>query len=254
MDLNIKGKVALVTGGARGLGRAACFKFAGEGAAVATLDIIEGGAAGTAREIEERGGRAIGLDTDITDRDQVKKAISTIEAKIGPVDILVNNAAHCQTMCRFVNLTDELWEEDLEVNLTGTFNITRAVFPGMQERRWGRVLFLSSIAGRLGSFGQTSYATAKAGLIGFAKCLALEGARYGVTSNVVVPGMIGTETMNTLVEHKKVAARKRIALGREGEPEDIADMVVFLCSERAKYVTGVVVNVTGGMELLTLPL
>lgn len=252
MDLGIKDKVVLVTGGARGLGRAVCLKFAEEGAFVATIDVIEGGAEKTAREIQDSGGKAMGFDADITDRDRVEKVVEAIELELGPVQILVNNAAHVQTMARFVNLTGDLWKKDLEINLTGTFNVTKAIFPGMLDRKWGRIVSLASIAGRLGSFGQTSYATSKAGTIGFAKCLALEGARFGVTSNVVVPGMIGTEMMNTLIEPKKIAARKRIALGREGVPDDIANAVVFLCSERARYITGAVINVTGGMELLAL--
>jgi len=253
MDLGIRDKVVLVTGGARGLGRETCFKFAEEGAVVATLDVIEGGAAKTARDIRDGGGKALGFDTDITDSDQVEKTVAIIEAELGPVAMVVNNAAHVQTMSRFANLSRQLWEKDLDINLTGTFNVTRAVFPGMIDRKWGRIVCLSSIAGVLGSFGQASYAAGKAGLIGLAKCLALEGARFGVTSNVVVPGMISTEMMNTLIEPKKVAARKRIAMGREGHPADIANTVLFLCSERARYITGVVINVTGGMELLVLP-
>jgi 3-oxoacyl-[acyl-carrier protein] reductase len=134
------------------------------------------------------------------------------------------------------------------VNLTGTFHVTRAVFPGMRERRWGRIVCMASIAGLLGGFGQTAYATTKMGVIGFAKSVALEGARYNVTCNVVAPGIAGPNAQLSPLYERMV---KRVAMQREGEPEDIASAVAFLVSERARYITGAVLTVTGGMDLFT---
>ncbi len=248
MDLGIRERVALVTGGARSLGKADAVTLAGEGCKVAIVDLNAEGAAETAGEIEKAGGRARGYACDIRESGAVQEVVARVERDLGPVDILVNNAGMIYTVGQLKDMRDEDWELNLSVNLTGTFKMTRAVFPGMRERRWGRIICMASIAGLMGGFGQTAYATTKIGVIGFAKSVALEGARYNVTCNAVAPGIIAPNARLSPLYERMV---KRVAMQKEGEPEDVAWAVAFLCSERARYVTGTVLTVTGGMDLFT---
>jgi len=248
MDLGIRERVALVTGGARSLGKADAVTLAGEGCKVAIVDLNAEGAAETAGEIEKAGGRARGYACDIRESGAVQEVVARVERDLGPVDILVNNAGMIYTVGQLKDMRDEDWELNLSVNLTGTFKMTRAVFPGMRERRWGRIVCMASIAGLMGGFGQTAYATTKIGVIGFAKSVALEGARYNVTCNAVAPGIIAPNARLSPLYERMV---KRVAMQKEGEPEDVAWAVAFLCSERARYVTGTVLTVTGGMDLFT---
>jgi len=218
----LKGKVALVTGGSRGLGRADALALAEAGADVVIADIL----------IE-------GMKDD-----------ENLE-KMGPVDILVNNAATLDHTAQILEQKDEFWERDLRVNLTGAFNCSRAVWPDMKERGWGRIINMASVAGTLGGFGQASYSTTKAGIIGFTKSLALEGARYGITCNVICPGVIASESFNFIPPEIRERLIRRTAFRKAGEPQDVADAIVFLVSDKAKYITGVVLNVSGGIELFT---
>jgi NAD(P)-dependent dehydrogenase (short-subunit alcohol dehydrogenase family) len=248
MDLGIRGKVALVTGGARSLGKQDCLTLAAEGCKVVVLDLNAEGAAVTATEISDAGGTARGYAVDITDRPGLAEALRRAEAEVGPIDICVNNAGWIYTMGQLKDMKDEDWDLNLAINLTGTYNVTKAVFPGMRERRWGRIVCMASIAGLLGGFGQTAYATGKMGVVGFARSVALEGARHNVTANVIAPGIIGPNANLSPLYDRMV---KRVAMQREGQPEDIANAVAFLCSERAGYITGAVLTVTGGMDLFT---
>jgi NAD(P)-dependent dehydrogenase (short-subunit alcohol dehydrogenase family) len=248
VDLGIRGRVAVVTGGARSLGKADATVLAGEGCKVAILDVNADGAREVAAELEAAGGVARGYACDVRDTAQIGATIAAVERELGPVDICVNNAGLIYTVGQLKDLEERDWELNLSVNLTGTYKVTKAVFSGMRERRWGRIVCMASIAGLMGGFGQTAYATTKLGVVGFAKSVALEGARYNVTCNAVAPGIVAPNASLSPLYERMV---KRVAMQREGEPEDIAHAVAFLCSDRARYITGAVLTVTGGMDLFT---
>ena len=274
LEIDLSGRVALVTGGSRGLGRADALTLARAGADVAIADIqIESDASAdadrygplaqaartqgmvyteaTVDEIRALGRRAVAIKCDVTDRDQVRETVDRVVDEFGSVDILVNNAGTLDHLGQLADQVPELWERDLAVNLTGAFNCAQAVWPHMRERGWGRIVNMASVAGTLGGFGQASYSTTKAGLLGLTKSLALEGARHGITCNAIVPGVIGTEAFNFGNPEMNERMIKRTAFRRPGEPQDIANAIAFLCSDLASYVTGVGLNVSGGIELFT---
>jgi 3-oxoacyl-[acyl-carrier protein] reductase len=273
LEIDLAGRVALVTGGSRGLGRADALTLARAGADVVIADILvesddsaaadygplaQAAAAqglvqteATARKIEELGRRSLALKCDVTDVAQVEEAVRRTVEELGSVDILVNNAGTLDHLGQLENQSPELWERDLRVNLTGAFNCSRAVWPHMKEREWGRIVNMASVAGTLGGFGQASYSTTKAGLIGLTKTLALEGARHGITANAIVPGIIGTEAFHFGNPDMNERMVKRTALRRTGDPQDIANAIAFLCSDLAGYITGIELNVSGGIELFT---
>jgi 3-oxoacyl-[acyl-carrier protein] reductase len=205
----------------------------------------------TAEEIRGMGRKALAVRCDVTDSSQVEQAVARAVEELGALDILVNNAGTLDHVGQLENQVPELWERDLRVNLTGAFNCCRAVWPHMKERGWGRIVNMASVAGTLGGFGQASYSTTKAGLLGLTKSLALEGARHGITVNAIVPGIIGTEAFHLGNPEMNERMVKRTALRRAGEPQDIANAIAFLSSELASYVTGVELNVSGGIELFT---
>jgi 3-oxoacyl-[acyl-carrier protein] reductase len=274
LEIELSGRVALVTGGSRGLGRADALTLARAGADVVIADILvesdDSGEAerygplaqaaraqglvqteATAEEIRGMGRRALALKCDVTDTNQVGQAVSRAIDELGSVDILVNNAGTLDHVGQIENQEPELWERDLGVNLTGAFNCCRAVWPHMKEREWGRIVNMASVAGTLGGFGQASYATTKAGLLGLTKSLALEGARHGITVNAIVPGIIGTEAFHFGNPEMNERMIRRTAMRRAGEPQDIANAIAFLSSDLASYITGVELNVSGGIELFT---
>lgn len=247
----LKGKVALVTGGSRGLGRVDALALAEAGADVVVADILMDGAEKTAKEVQAMGRKSFAIKMDVTHMEQVKEGVVRIKNELGSIDILVNSAATLDHLGQLLEQRDKLWERDLRVNLTGTFNCSRAVWPYMQEKKWGRIINMASVAGTLGGFGQASYSTTKAGIIGFTKTLALEGARYGITCNVVCPGIINSESFQLISAEMRERLIRKTALRRPGEPEDVAYAIVFLASDKANYITGIVLNVSGGIELFT---
>lgn len=272
IEIDLSGRVALVTGGSRGLGRADALTLARAGADVVLADIlVESDATeetdrwgslataartqgmihteSTAEEIRAMGRRALAIRCDVTDSEQVGAAVGRTVEELGSVDILVNNAATLDHVGQFGDQSPELWDRDLRVNLTGSFNCAQAVWPHMKERGWGRIVNMASVAGTLGGFGQASYSTTKAGVLGLTRTLAMEGARSGITCNAIVPGVIATEAfkMANPVMNERIVART--ALKRPGEPQDIANAIAFLCSDLAAYITGVGLYVSGGVEL-----
>jgi 3-oxoacyl-[acyl-carrier protein] reductase len=203
----------------------------------------------TAQEIQALGRRSAAIRCDVTDRAQVQATVERVVAELGSVDILVNNAATLDHVGQLADQSPELWERDLRVNLTGAFNCAQAVWPHMKERKWGRIVNMASVAGTLGGFGQASYSTTKAGILGLTKTLAMEGGRHGITANAIVPGIIGTEAFSMANAEMNERIARRTVFKRPGEPQDIANAIAFLCSDLAGYITGIELNVSGGIEL-----
>jgi 3-oxoacyl-[acyl-carrier protein] reductase len=273
VEIDLSGRVALVTGGSRGLGRADALTLARAGADVVVADILVESEAesddtdrygvlatvartqgivhteSTADEIRAMGRRSLALRCDVTDREQVAATVARAIEELGSVDILVNNAATLDHVGQFHDQRPELWERDLRVNLTGAFNCAQAVWPHMKERNWGRIVNMASVAGTLGGFGQASYSTTKSGILGLTKTLAMEGGRHGITCNAIVPGIIGTEAFHMANAAMNERIANRTVFKQPGEPQDVANAIVFLASDLAPYITGIALNVSGGVEL-----
>jgi 3-oxoacyl-[acyl-carrier protein] reductase len=244
-------RVAIVTGAARGIGAATAQRLAQDGFAVAVVDLDESATAATVQAIEAAGGRALGVGADVGDADQVQAAVERVVAELGPPVVLVNNAGVTRDNLLF-KMTDADWDLVMHVHLRGSFLMTRAVQQHMVQAGWGRVVNLSSTSA-LGNRGQANYATAKAGLQGFTKTLAIELGKFGVTANAIAPGFIQTEMTQATAERigrdweEYVAERAAaIPVQRAGTPADIAHTVSFLVSEGAGFVSGQVVYVAGG--------
>ncbi|WP_077000804.1 3-oxoacyl-ACP reductase FabG [Variovorax sp. KK3] len=246
MDLGLKDKVAIVTGSARGLGAATARRLAEEGAKVVVTDILAEQAQATVADLQAKGLAAHCVVGDITKAADVERLVAEAVATFGGVHVLVNNAGFPRDKY-LVKMSEEDWDLVMNVMLKGAFLATRAVMPKMIEQGWGRVINISSRA-HLGNPTQANYSAAKAGLIGMAKALAIEQGRYGITVNCVAPGFMETEMVQALPTYETIKERAVAAqpIKRVGRPQDIADAVAFLASERAGFISGEVVHVTGG--------
>lgn len=277
MQMTLKGKVALITGASRGLGRAIALSLGKAGASIAVTDLLIENEAGdaaaisrysvlaghfsqtggvktmqTSEEIHAMGSESCALKLDVTDREEVWLAVRAVEEKLGPIDILVNNAAVMDNISKFEDQQPDRWNRDLQVNLTGVYNCISAVWPSLMQSKTGRIINISSVAGLMGAWLQPSYGATKAGLIGLTKSLAIEAGRYGITVNAVCPGFIATEAVKLYDASMIERIEKKTALRRMGRPEEVSQVVAFLASESASYITGAVIPVTGGIDLLTL--
>jgi 3-oxoacyl-[acyl-carrier protein] reductase len=245
----IEGKTALVTGASKGIGRAIALRLAESGAKVAVnYNSSADAASEVAQSIVDGGGEAIAVRADISDLSQVTAMIEQVSEKLGDVDILVNNAGIISDQL-LVRMSDDAWDRVISVNLNGTFYCTRAVLRKMLSNRWGRIINIGSVVGLRGNPAQTNYTAAKAAVIGFTKALAKEVATRNITANVVTPGYFETETTSVLTQKQKDRWESLIPQGRFGEVDDVAHMVAFLADEKAKYITGQVISVDGGLAV-----
>jgi 3-oxoacyl-[acyl-carrier protein] reductase len=246
MELSLDGKTAIVTGAGSGIGAAIAARLSAEGANVVVSDINLEAAEAHAETILKSGGEALAVKANVVDEAEVNAMVEKTVAAYGTVHILVNNAGLTRDM-RITKMTESDWDIVLDVILKGSFHCTKAVLPHMNEQKWGRIVNISSRA-HLGNPGQANYSAAKAGIIGFTRAMSLEAGRNFVTVNAVAPGIINTEMVRSLPHWEKIRenAEKTTPIPRVGEPEDVADAVAFLVSERAGYISGDVLHVTGG--------
>lgn len=257
MDLGLENRTAVVTGGAGRIGTEDCRVLAQEGAEVVVLDVDGDGAERVVEElVEEYDATAHAIECDLTDREAVGDTVAALEEETGGIDILINNAGLVDARGRVENFDDDLWDRDVAVNLTGTYNITREVFPHMKDREYGRIVTMSSIAGWQGGFGQISYSATKSALLGFGKSLALEGGKHGITSNVLTPTVVVGDLAELprdqleAIDENFARLADATPMGQLGREEDVAPLVAFLASDHAEYITGQVIGVTGGADLL----
>lgn len=245
MKLDLTGRVALVTGASRGIGRAVALTLAGAGASV-VAGARGDHAAAVAEEIRGAGGQALAVALDVTDASTIEAAVTQAREAFGRVDVLVNNAGITRDQL-MLRMKREDWDAVLATNLTGAFACTQAVLKTMVKQRYGRIVNISSVVGQSGNAGQANYAASKAGLIGFSKSLAREVASRNITVNVVAPGLIETDMTRTITDAAHQNWADSIPLGRLGSPDDVAAAVCFLASDAASYITGHVLAVNGGM-------
>jgi 2-hydroxycyclohexanecarboxyl-CoA dehydrogenase len=247
-------RVAFVSGAARGIGRAIAARLAANGRAVAIGDLLEADSREAVEAIERDGGTAIAVTLDVTLPDSVAAAVDETTARLGPVDILVNNAGWDE-LHPFLETEEPFWDRVIDVNFKGVLRLTKAVLPGMVERKWGRIVSISSDAGRVGSSGESVYAGAKGAIIAFMKTIAREVARDGVTANAVCPGPTDTAMLQQVMsgeggEKVKEAMTRAVPMKRLGTPEDVAAAVAFLASEDTGFITGQTLSVSGGLTMV----
>ena len=249
MQIDLGGKVALVTGASRGIGRATAIELGGCGASVVVNYRGQAeAAAAVVGEIEAAGGRAIAMQADVSDGADVDRVVKATTETYGGVDILVNNAGITRDNL-LLRMKDEEWDSVFNTNLRAAYLLTRAVLRPMMRARWGRIINITSVAGLVGNAGQANYAAAKAGLIGFTKSVAREMAPRGITANAVAPGFIASDMTAGLSETMRQGALAMVPLERFGQPQEVAQVVAFLASDAAAYITGQTIAVDGGITM-----
>ena len=249
----LKDKVVLITGTARGIGRATARIMADEGADVGLVDILPE-VENTALEIQKRGRRSVAVMFDISDPGQVHDGVQKIVKELGNIDVLVNNAGIVNNIAPLTKMTFDSWEKEISVNLTGAFNMIKEVIGPMIEKKWGRIINISSLGAAGGLYKQSGYAAGKAGLLGLTKTITLEHAQDGITCNAVLPGLIGTELIDQLPEEVRNTAlslipKYQIPARRVGKMEEVAHLISFLASDRASYINGAEIPIDGGGRL-----
>jgi 3-oxoacyl-[acyl-carrier protein] reductase len=246
--MELKGKVALVTGAAQGIGKAVTLMLARHGADVIVADVNMEKAEETAREVQTLGHQAMAVKLDVTRLQDVEATVATALQRFGKIDILINNAGIARDKL-ILRMTEEDWDAVLSVNLKGTFNCTKAVIKHMSKQRSGKIINIASVVGEMGNPGQANYAASKAGVIGFTKTIAREFAQRGINVNAIAPGYIQTPMTDALPEKAKEELKRMIPMERLGQPEDVAQAVLFLVSEASGYITGNVLKVNGGIYM-----
>jgi len=246
--MSLEGKIALVTGATRGIGRAIALSLGQQGATVVGTATSEGGAETITAFLQEAGVTGSGMVLNVTDADSIETVVSATEEKYGAPTILDNNAGITRDNL-LMRMKDDEWNDIIDTNLTPIFTITKRCLRAMTKARWGRIITITSVVGVMGNAGQTNYAAAKAGVIGFSKSLAREVGQRGITVNTVAPGFIDTDMTSSLSDDHKTALLSQVPIKRLGEPEEIAAAVSFLASEPAAYITGENLNVNGGMYM-----
>ncbi len=246
MEELLKDKVALVTGSGRGIGKAIALKLASSGADVVICDINEEDAQSTSKEIEAMGRKSMALKVDVTDFDKVKEMMENVLEKFEEVDILVNNAGITRDKSLF-RMDKEDWDSVININLSGYFNVTRNIIMHLLKKKSGSIINIASVSGLIGLAGQTNYCSSKAGIIGFTRALAKEAARAKVTVNAIAPGYIETDMVKKMDEKILDGIKKTIPMRRFGQVEEVADLVQFLVSDKARYITGQAFTIDGGL-------
>lgn len=244
--MNLSGKIALVTGASRGIGRAIAEKLAACGATVIGTATTEKGAEAISQYL---GSHGKGFALNVTEGQSIESVIEAIKTEFGDINILINNAGITRDNL-LIRMKEDEWQDILDTNLTSVFRLSKALMPTMMKKRYGRIITIGSVIGAMGNAGQANYAAAKAGLIGFSKSLAREVASRGITVNVVAPGFIATDMTETLTEDQKALILAQVPAGRLGEPIEIANAVAFLASDEASYITGETLHVNGGMYMV----
>jgi 3-oxoacyl-[acyl-carrier protein] reductase len=246
--LKLKGKVALITGAAQGIGKSIALLLAQNGANIVVSDINLERAEETAREIESIGSKAMAVKVDVANLKEVEQMVEAVLEKFGKIDILVNNAGITRDKL-ILRMTEEDWDAVLNVNLKGTFNCTKVVVRHMAKQRSGKIVSIASVVGEMGNAGQANYSASKAGVIGLTKTIAREFAQRRINVNAIAPGYIETPMTEILPEKVKEELKSLIPMERLGKPEDVAEAVLFLVSEESNYITGQVLNVNGGIYM-----
>ncbi len=247
--MSLEGRVAMITGGAKGIGKATALVLAEKGADIAINDLDLEEAQKTTEEIRSKGVKCEAFKFDAGDYEQVEEGFKKAVEGLGPIDILINNAAWTTNQDIIEKLTPDRWDKEIRINLCGPFYCLKQIFTGMCERKWGRIVSVASVAGLMGGFGQIGYSSSKTGLIGFTKTIALEGAAHNITANLVAPGVVGTESYLAVPEKMRSRIERVHAMRKHGEPNDIAHAISYFASEEAKYTTGQVLIVGGGVDL-----